>query len=160
MSAEKSKSMQLLALHMKDLPPFAAIRELRDDHVRELDGADSFPFDVTAAQKKAIQKAIKRRLARIAKRKSKERDLLERFHAWVNMQVGKCGAWVHAIAHDGKALFNGYSTKGRVIESVRRNPELTMREQPYGDGPNDTAPAVFRGKPVPIESHEDQHLAI
>jgi len=153
-------SLSALEKHWSVKQSARCVSELNDTQAMDLRGVAGFPWPLKPRQRRALIKAIERRIAKIEKRERKEAELFERFHAWVNAKIGKCGAWVHALAHEGKEFFGSYSTKSRVIYSVRRNPELTMREQPYGDDLHSTAPAVFRGKPFPVENHEDQPLAI
>jgi len=163
MNAELNQDLakQALKWAFEKRPNAWCLSRLTDGEVEQLADLEELPFEATPRQVKAIKKAIARRIARIVKRRAEDDVMSNRFYGWVNAQVQQGGAWIHALAHEAKRYFeSGFATKGRVIAAVRSNPELTMRQQPWGETPNGTALAAFRGKPVPVEEHEDQPLPI
>jgi len=64
------------------------------------------------------------------------------------------GVWVHDLAARAKEAIGKWVTKWVIESAARKFPNLTLRRVDYGE-PGQSALAIFKGKQIPVENHEE-----
>ncbi len=129
-------------------PNHAAVRRLSDDQVEYLAKNQTGLL-------KPVLRCIMRRYRLIEERRQKDQEFLEKIRAFVNANVGRGGAFVDILAHQGKCYYGSRCTKGAIEAAGRELPDITFRVCARGD--HDFL-AMFRGTPVKQETVEEVAL--